>query len=189
MKILLASRSPRRRSLLSITGWPFRSLNPDVVENQKRGEGPRPMVLRLARLKAQWAVGRERRDEIILGADTLIVVNSKILGKPKNQKDQCAMLRKLSGKTHRVFTGLALYDNGIWTQKAECSRVSFRSLKDKEIMAYCKHREALDCAGGYMIQGLGAALVDTVEGSLTNVIGLPLELLERLLKISAKIAP
>lgn len=147
------------------------------------------MVLRLARLKAQWAVGRERGDEIILGADTLVIVRTRILGQPKNKKDQISMLRNLSGKTHRVFTGLALYHNGTWTQKAECSRVRFRSLKDKEIMAYCKHGEALDCAGGYMIQGLGAALVEKVEGSLTNVIGLPLELLERLLKISAKIAP
>ncbi|MGH8597678.1 MAG: Maf family protein [Gammaproteobacteria bacterium] len=170
--LVLASRSPRRAELLRVLGVRFRVVDVAVDETQQDDEDPRHYVIRLARTKA--AAGRAcTGGETVLAADTSVVLDLQILGKPRDPADAANMLRRLSGCWHEVFTGVALAGE---TEETLCvaTRVRFRPLTAIDIERYCASGEPFDKAGGYGIQGLGGAFVDRIEGSYSNVVGLPL---------------
>jgi septum formation protein len=173
--LVLASTSPRRRWLLEKLGRPFDVIGPDVAEVAGVGEAPDAFARRMAEEKAGDVAAR-RADAWVLAADTVVALDMRALGKPSDAADAVAMLTALAGRTHTVFTGVALLRPG--GARAECTVVGtpvvFRSLTRAEIDAYLATGEPFDRAGAYAIQGEGAHLVDRVEGSYTNVIGLPL---------------
>ena len=173
--LVLASASPRRRELLRWLIGEYDLYTAHVDESPHPGEAARALVARLARAKAE-AVGARRRDAWILGADTIVEIDGDILGKPADERDAVAMLLRLSGREHRVLTGFTLLAPGGEHRSATVeSRVLFRPLDDTRIESYVATGEPLDKAGSYAIQGRGAALVARVDGSFTNVIGLPLD--------------
>ncbi len=174
--MILASASPRRQELLRKGGVSFRVCPSLVSEEPLPAESPREQALRLARDKA-LEVARRHRGFWVLGADTVVEVDGVALGKPEDPAEAARMLRLLSGRTHRVMTAFALVDGEGEVRVHRCceSRVTFRPLKEEEIAVYVASGEPLDKAGGYAVQGLGAALVERVEGSYTNVVGLPVE--------------
>ncbi len=170
MPLVLASASPRRREILRRAGIPFRARPTGVDEAVRAGETPRRHVRRLAREKAQ-AAGRP--GETVLGADTVVVIDNQILGKPRNAPDAARMLRLLSGRVHRVLTGLYLLTpDGSRTEVVE-TRVWFRRLTRAEIAAYVASGEPFDKAGAYAIQGLASKFVERIDGCYYNVVGLP----------------
>lgn len=171
--LLLASRSPRRAELLRTLGVVFAVVDVEVDETPSTGESPSAYVERLARAKAE--AGRAASDDVlpVLAADTTVVCDQEILGKPADAADAARMLRRLSGRWHSVFTGVALAGTGLTTVVVE-TRVCFRELTEAEITAYCASGEPADKAGAYGIQGLGGALVARIEGGWSNVVGLPL---------------
>lgn len=183
-KILLASASPRRRELLDQIGVQHDVLAVDVDEATRVGEVPEVYVQRLALEKAAAGFLRQTTTPKMpaLGADTIVLLGDKILGKPKNQADGYAMLKLLSGETHQVFTAVAMAT----AEKSLCllsrSKVSFRTLTDDEIAAYWNSGEPADKAGGYAIQGRAAQFIRKLEGSYTGVMGLPLFETAELLK-------
>jgi len=187
--IVLASSSPRRRRLLRELGVGFSVRVPDVDERPLPGELPGPHVRRLALAKAR-AVARELAPGCgvrwVIGADTVVVLDGKILGKPRDPKDAAGMLAQLSGRTHEVLTGVALVPTGGGRGRTAvvCSRVEMKLLDEATIRRYVAGGEPLDKAGAYAVQGRGRHLVARVSGSLTNVIGLPLERLGQLLTIA-----
>ncbi len=172
--LILASQSPRRRDLLRAAGIAFRAVVPDVEEGW--GAAPRgryaDFVRRVALAKASEVAGRERG--LVLAADTIVVCEGEILGKPADEGDARRMLRKLSGRRHRVYTGVALVEGSRRMVGYERTEVVFRELSKKQIDWYVSTGEPMDKAGSYAIQGTGAALVRAVRGCYTNVIGLPL---------------
>ena len=180
-KLVLASGSPRRLTLLSQVGVKPDALRPaSIDETARKGEMPRGLVLRLAREKAETA--REQladdpdvADAIILAADTIVSVGRRILGKPEFLESAVASLQLLSGRTHKVLTGLCLItpDDKIRTRLVD-TRVRFKHLSRSEIEAYIASREWRGKAGGYAIQGLAGSFVQKINGSYTNVVGLPL---------------
>jgi septum formation protein len=174
--LILASASPRRQELLKRQGIPFTVCPSQVPEEQRQDETPYEYALRLACDKA-LGVARKQPGCWVLGADTVVEVNGMALGKPRDAEEASKMLRLLSGRGHKVITGFAVVDRTgqVKAQEAIVSRVTFKQLGDKEILAYIASGEPFDKAGGYAVQGLGAALVKRVEGSYTNVVGLPLE--------------
>lgn len=171
--LLLASRSPRRAELLRTLGVAFAVVDVEVDETPSTGESPSAYVERLARAKAE--AGRAASDDVlpVLAADTTVVCDQEILGKPADAADAARMLRRLSGRWHSVFTGVALAGAGLTTVVVE-TRVCFRELTEAEITAYWASGEPADKAGAYGIQGLGGALVARIEGGWSNVVGLPL---------------
>ena len=182
-QIYLASRSPRRRELLSQIGVRFAVVVADCDETRHPGEHPEDYVLRLALEKTRRARSTLPRDEPrpVLGADTAVVVDERILGKPANREESFAMLRLLSGRCHRVLTAVALIaGDGVCTDLCE-SRVTFRTLTRDECLRYWATGEPRDKAGGYGIQGLGALFVAGLTGSYSGVMGLPLFETARLL--------
>ncbi|MXW05514.1 MAG: septum formation protein Maf [Gemmatimonadetes bacterium] len=185
-QIVLASSSPRRSSLLRQIGITFEIVPPDVDESRYSFEGdPSGTAERLALAKAKSAAGRvDARDRLVLGADTVVLFEDEIIGKPKDAEDACAMLQKLAGRSHRVLTGFALLDPR--TNRAvtahEWTAVSMRELTNTEIRAYVDTGEPLDKAGSYGAHALGAGLITRVEGCFYNVIGLPLARLLMTLK-------
>lgn len=170
--LVLASGSPRRRELLEGLGFQLEIIPPDVDETPREGEDPRDYVLRLARAKAEW-VSKDRREAVVIAADTAVVLGSEILGKPRDANDAAAMLARLAGRDHRVLTGVATASGGTADAMAVETRVQFRPLSAEEIRWYVKSGEPLDKAGAYAIQGLGGAFVRAIEGSVSNVVGLP----------------
>jgi len=181
--IVLASSSPRRRRLLEMLGIDHEVIPADVPEIQEPGELPETMALRLARDKAQ-AVAATRSDAPVLGADTVVVVDEDILGKPADARDAVRMLRRLSGRAHRVVTAVALADtDGVVYERCDTTRVWFRDLTPEAIEAYVATGEPLDKAGSYGVQGYGAVLVERVEGDFFGVMGLPLRLVVELLEM------
>lgn len=184
--VVLASSSPRRRRLLRDLGVPFSVRVPDVDERPLPGEPPRAHVRRLALEKAR-AVARELTPGCgarwVLGADTVVVLDGEILGKPRDARHAVRMLRRLSGRTHEVLTGVALVPvaGGRARAGVVLSRVAMRPYGEAAIRRYVAGGEPLDKAGSYAVQGRGRALVARVAGSLTNVVGLPLERLARML--------
>ncbi|MGE8152932.1 Maf family protein [Pseudomonas vancouverensis] len=177
MKLLyLASGSPRRRELLTQIGVPFAAVSADIDETPLAEESPAAYVERLARGKAQ--AGRERVVSdlpfCVLGADTAVVLDGKILGKPVDQAEACAMLMMLSGREHQVLTAIAVLDGEHCESRVVVSRVRFRNISRDEAAAYWASGEPKDKAGGYGIQGLGAVFVAGLEGSYSAVVGLPL---------------
>jgi len=174
--LILASASPRRQELLRAKGIPFTVCPSQVSEERHEGETPYEYALRLACDKA-LDVARKRPGLWILGADTVVEVDGRALGKPRDAAEAGQMLHLLSGRDHQVITAFAVVDGmgQVKAREAAISRVTFKRLRDEEILAYIASGEPFDKAGGYAVQGLGAALVKRVEGSYTNVVGLPIK--------------
>jgi len=174
-KIILASASPRRVELLASAGIEFEVHPGDVPEDMVPGEAPRDHVLRLAREKALNVAARVE-GRYFIGADTVVVCDGEIMGKPRDSADAERMLRKLSGVPHEVITGFAVYDrerHDAVTASAT-TRVFFKQLRDEEIHSYIATGCPFDKAGAYAIQGGAAHMVERIDGSYTNVVGLPL---------------
>ncbi|MEW6045911.1 MAG: Maf family protein [Bacillota bacterium] len=184
MALVLASTSPRRRELLTMVGAVFEVAVPDVDESTlKKKEAPEELVVRLAGAKAA-DVARRRPEDVVVGADTVVVLDGQLLGKPRDPADARRMLRLLSGRTHQVWTGLAVIQRAKNRRvtAAERTDVTFRHLSDEEIDRYVERGEGLDKAGAYAVQGVGALFVERLEGCYYNVVGLPLARLQSLLK-------
>ncbi len=181
--IILASNSPRRKELLSSLGIPYVVDPADVDEQVRSGETPETYAVRVADDKAR-VTGQRSGGGIIIAADTIVVVDNAILGKPVSPEDAARMLTMLSGRMHQVMTGLAVLDAA--TEKCatrlSVTKVWFRKLSSKEIAAYIATKEPFDKAGAYGIQEKGALLVDRIEGCYFNVVGLPLSLLGEMLR-------
>lgn len=181
-RLILASASPRRRELLAQLGVPFEVVVADVVEHEESTTDPRVMVAHNAALKADWVAGRNP-DALVLGADTTVFLDGHALNKPADPAEARAMLRRLSGRTHTVFTGLALRrgSDGLKLEDGVASHVTFKPLDEAAIEAYLARVHTLDKAGGYGIQDHSDLIVAGYEGSFTNIIGLPLETTKQLL--------
>jgi septum formation protein len=181
LKLILASGSPRRAELLRGAGLAFEIVIPDIDEAPRPHEAPADFVMRTAREKAESI---SAAGAVILAADTAVVDGARILGKPVDTADAAAMLRSLSGRTHEVMTGVCLcFPGGAGCFHTE-TRVTFRDLSETEIAAYVATGEPMDKAGAYAIQGGAAKMVRRVEGSYSNVVGLPLcEVIEKLEKL------
>ena len=178
--LVLASQSPRRRELLVTAGIPFTVRAREVEEIRAPGEPPDAYACRLAYAKAEAAW--EDRDEIVLGADTIVVLDQSVLEKPRDAADARAMLHRLAGREHTVITGICLRHPGGVQVDSSATRVRFTPLTDAEIDAYVATGEPMDKAGAYAIQGLASKFVERVEGCYFNVIGLPLSQVYRYLK-------
>jgi nucleoside triphosphate pyrophosphatase len=181
MDLVLASASPRRAALLASAGYRFTQAATDVNEAVLPDESPRAHVLRLARAKAV-AVAQQRPLATVLGADTVVVVDDDILGKPSDGADARRMLERLSGRRHLVYTGVAIWHRGLLLDSVENSTVEMARLTPAEIEWYVASGEPLDKAGAYGIQGLASRFVTRVEGSYSGVVGLPVALVHRLLQ-------
>jgi septum formation protein len=192
--LVLASASPRRRELLAQAGYSFEVHPAHIPEDPLACEDPIAYVTRLAREKAQ-AVFREltanraaqnecldSQSLAVLGADTTVTLDNRILGKPENAADAARILRLLSGRTHRVITGVALVTAEAVEVAAEVTAVRFLTLQDEEIAAYAASGEPMDKAGAYAIQGRAARWIPRIEGCYFNVVGLPLALVSTLLE-------
>jgi septum formation protein len=178
MKLILASASPRRAEILAAAGIPFEIRTAAVDESRLAGEPPEKMVERLAREKANAAarVGNFSGPHIILGADTVVLADGEILGKPSDAAAARQMLRKLQGREHGVITGFALLRtlDGRIHSGYETTRVWFSEMTDAEIDAYVDTNEPLDKAGAYAIQGIAGRYIPRIEGCYFNVVGLPM---------------
>ena len=180
MNIVLASASPRRRELLSHFPIEF-TVDPAAgPENPPAGADPEALVKTLASAKAAEVAARHP-DSLVIGADTVVELDGRILGKPADRDDAFRMLRSLSGREHRVYTGVALICADASLCNAERTRVHFREMTDREILAYIDSGEPMDKAGAYGYQGLAGLFVERIEGDFFNVVGLPLCLLGRML--------
>ena len=180
-KFILASASPRRVEIMKTLGLDFEAAAPDIVEEQLDGEAPADFVVRSARAKVD-AVASRVESGVVIGADTVVVIDGRPLGKPASPDDAREMLRLLSGRWHAVMTGLAVRDVEGAREVAEHDKtlVRFRDLTDEEIDAYVATEEPLDKAGAYAIQGRGMLFVEEIAGNYQNVVGLPAPLLQRL---------
>jgi septum formation protein len=171
--VCLASVSPRRRELLAQIGVPHRVVGADIDETAQAGEAPREYVVRMARQKALTV--RERGERLpVLAADTTVVLDNVIYGKPRDREDGIAMLGRLSGRTHAVLTAVALADSRGVNLRLSVSTVRFRGLTPQECAAYWETGEPRDKAGGYAVQGAAAVFIDSLSGSYSGVMGLPL---------------
>jgi septum formation protein len=179
--IVLASASPRRRELLKLLQLDFEVLSCPIAETARLDESPQEMVQRLARAKAEAAQSL-RPQSIVVGADTVVVCDHQMFGKPRSNKAAQIMLSKLSGRVHQVLTGVCVLHG----QKCELALsetlVQFSSLSSHEIEAYLKTGEPFDKAGAYAIQGFGARFIERIDGCYFNVVGLPISLLYQMLK-------
>jgi len=184
--LILASASPRRRELLGMAGIPLEVFPSQVDEKNIPGESPVEHVLRVAGAKAQ-EVSRSHPDRWVLAADTVVVIDDRVLGKPRDRGEAEAMLTALSNREHQVLTAYSIL-KGSSLQKREgvvITRVLFKALSAEEIRWYIRSGEPFDKAGGYAVQGKGAFMVREVHGSYTNVVGLPLcEVLEALRELN-----
>lgn len=183
--IILASGSPRRRELLSMLGLPFEVIVSDSDESTPADWTPEMIVRGLALRKAEAVIpAAGKRNVVIVGSDTIVVQDGKVLGKPVDKQDSRAMLELLQGRTHQVYTGVACIGlpEGTVSVDHRVTSVTMRTLREEEISAYIATGEPVDKAGSYAIQGLGATLVEGIEGCYFNVVGLPLSLLGGMLK-------
>ena len=171
MNLILASQSPRRRELLGLTGLDFTVRVADIDETMDAGKAPFEEVARVSRLKAQ-AVARKPED-VVIAADTIVVCEGKILGKPRNEEDACRILSLLSGRHHEVMTGMTVLRGEEIVTHTEVTKIHFRELLPAEIRAYVASGEPMDKAGAYGIQGGAALFADQMEGDYYNVMGLP----------------
>ncbi len=181
-RLILASASPRRRELLAQLGVVFEVVTAPVDEHEEPATDPRVMVAHNAALKADWVAAREP-EAFVLGADTTVAIDGVALNKPRDLAESRAMLRQLSGRTHRVFTGLALRRgrDGERIDEVVKSEVTFKFLDEATITSYLGRVNTLDKAGGYAIQEHGDFIVAGHTGSFTNIIGLPLETTKQIL--------
>jgi septum formation protein len=179
-RIILASQSPRRRDLLSLVGIPHEVRPADIDETLHPGETPEGHSVRLARGKVAAIAAREPRATIV-GSDTIVVVDGVILGKPRDAAEARAMIARLSGRAHEVFTAVAVARGERVVDAVSRVEVTFRALADDEIAAYVETGEPMDKAGAYGIQGYGATIVERIDGDYFAVMGLPLVTVVRLL--------
>jgi nucleoside triphosphate pyrophosphatase len=196
VRLILASASPRRAELLRSAGYDFDVHAVEIDERPKSGESPSEYVERLAIEKAERAVavsGLSRTAGIVLlGADTAVVIEKEILGKPRDDEDAARMLRRLSGRTHEVMTGVCLRAADRGVSHVETSLVTFATLTEEQVAWYVASGEGRDKAGGYAIQGLASRFIPRIEGSYSNVVGLPIgvvaDLIQRLTSVRAVLA-
>jgi septum formation protein len=183
MRLILASGSPRRQELLRNAGFDFQVRPASVNEDPLPGETPRAMVVRLAREKALQVAADAPPRSLVLGADTTVVVDGDSLAKPLDAADAARMLRRLSGRSHSVLTGVCLVEAPARVAASGCERteVRFRTLTGSEVRDYVSSGEPFDKAGAYAIQGRGSRFITRVEGCYFNVVGLPIALVDRLI--------
>jgi len=185
--LVLASASPRRQELLRNAGIPFVIEASDIEETPLQSEPPRACAERLAREKAQ-TVFRQRPNDFVLGADTVVVVDGQILGKPRDANDAARMLRMLAGRVHEVITGVCVAGpkppsaGSVESVGSESTLVTVDALSDEEIRAYVATGEPMDKAGAYAIQGQASRWISRIEGDYFNVVGLPIALVYRMLR-------
>ena len=182
--LVLASASPRRQELLRNAGISFEVQPAHIPEDPLPGEQAKDCAERLAREKA-LAIAKERPQDVVLGADTVVVVDGRILGKPLDAADAARMLRMLSGREHQVITGVCLVAGGQWSVASESTSVAFSEITDKEIADYVATGEPMDKAGAYAIQGIASRWIPRIEGDYSNVVGLPVALVWRMLRETA----
>jgi septum formation protein len=180
-RIVLASASPRRRALLAQIGLDVEVLAVEVDEAQRPGEAASAYVLRLAQAKAAAAARRVGDRAVVIAADTAVVIDDLILGKPVDREDFEAMLTRLSGRSHEVLTGVTVSHVGQARSAVSRTSVRFRPIEPREIAAYWASGEPADKAGGYGIQGVGGIFVERLDGSYSGVVGLPLAETEQML--------
>jgi septum formation protein len=180
-RVVLASASPRRVQLLQQVGLAFTVADPGLDRSWPGEAEPRAGVRALALDKAR-RVAATRRGFVVIGADTVVVARGVRLGKPKDEAEAVDMLRRLHGRTHEVWTGLAVVRDDEQRTAAEVTRVRFMKLDESEIRNYVRTREPMDKAGGYGIQGLAGQFVTGLDGDYSNVVGLPLSRLRRMLR-------
>ncbi|HEU4448880.1 MAG TPA: Maf family protein [Gaiellaceae bacterium] len=178
--LLLASTSPQRRAILEQLGLPFDVASPRYEERDEPGAGAVALVRAHARGKARSLAG-EAGDRPVLGVDTAVVLDGEVFGKPEGEEEAAAMLERLGGRTHVVVSGLCLVTPGWEAVEHEETRVTFRPLTPRDVAAYVASGEWRGRAGAYAVQGLGARLVERIEGDYLNVVGLPAAVLVRLL--------
>lgn len=180
--LILASASPRRRELLAGLGLPFTVIPAEVTEHEDPDSDPREMVSHNAALKADWVAARHP-EATVIGADTTVFVDRTVLNKPRDAAEARAMLRRLSGRSHTVFTGLAVrrLSDGLKLDQGVASEVTFKPLDEATIELYLSRVHTLDKAGGYAIQEQTDLIVAGYTGSLTNIVGLPVEEMKQLL--------
>lgn len=183
MNIILASGSPRRREILSNTSAKFSVITSDVDEKIFDYEEPTQLVLRLAFEKCM-DVAVNNTENVVIGADTIVVLDNEILGKPKNEDEAFKMLKKLSNREHQVITGMSIVnlEKNKKIVDYAISNVKFKNLTDQDIADYISTKECLDKAGAYGIQGYGALLVEEIRGDYFNIVGLPISKLSDILK-------
>ena len=181
-KLILASRSPRRAEILKKAKVEFEIKIPPNLKEESSSSDPAEHVLSLSKRKAT-SVSNQVEEAIVLGADTIVVLDGEILGKPQNKEEAFLILKKLSDRTHRVYTGITLVNryNGKIISDYDLTEVKFNQLDDEKIETYIDTGEPMDKAGAYGIQGMGGFLVKSIRGSLDNVIGLPTEKLKEML--------
>ena len=183
--IILASASPRRSELMTLAGFRFDMICADIDEIVPEKVLPQEVVMSLALQKAQ-AVAKDHRKSAVVGSDTVVALDGKILGKPRSEKEAAEMLRSLSGRIHKVYTGVAIVCGEKVTSFFEETEVEFYPLTDQEILDYVATGEPMDKAGAYGIQGRGAVLVKRINGDYFNVMGLPISKVYRELKDCVK---
>lgn len=174
--IILASQSPRRRELMGLITKDFEVKVSEVDESLPEGISPRDAVMYLSKIKAEPF---KNEQQIVIGADTVVAIDNKILGKPKDKQNAFDMLKTLSGKTHSVFTGVTITKGESTNTFAVETRVTFFELNDQEILDYIATKEPMDKAGAYGIQGYGSLLVKEIQGDYFNVVGLPISKLNQ----------
>ena len=183
MKFILASASPRRRELMSSIGLEFEVIPSNIPEERQQGEAPEEYVARLSREKAE-AIAAANPERWVIAADTTVLLGDQLLEKPADKADAARMLATIAGRTHIVYTGLTLRSAAAGyrdTRVAE-SEVRMLGLAERDIEWYVNTGEPLDKAGAYAVQGIGAMFIDSIHGSYTNVVGLPLALLFQMLR-------
>ena len=175
--LILASKSPRRKEILQNAGLDFEIIVSHTDESVPAGTLPFDAVMQISKRKAQavkGVLGEKAKNKIILSADTVVVLDNEIIGKPKDEKDAFSILSRLSGKRHVVYTGFTIIKDDFIYSDFESTNVYFRQLSDTEIMSYIKSGEPMDKAGAYGIQHKGALLVNKIHGDYFNVVGLPI---------------
>lgn len=185
MNIILASGSPRRKEILENTNLKFSVITSDIDERIFENEEPIQLVLRLAFEKCM-SVAQNNPSDLVIGADTIVVLDNEILGKPKNEEEAFNTLSKLSNREHQVITGMSIVnlENEKKIVDYAISNVKFKKLTDQDIKDYINTKECLDKAGSYGIQGYGALLVEEIKGDYFNIVGLPISKLSDILKIN-----
>jgi len=189
MRLILASASPRRAELLRAAGFEFEAVVTDIDESVRPGESPSMYVRRLSSEKsaaAQTSVGSDP-NAIVLAADTAVVVANEILGKPRDDRDAAAMLRRLSGRAHEVLTGISVRHGDTEVKRVETTYVRFAELSDEDVAWYVASGEGRDKAGAYAIQGLASRFIPRIDGSYSNVVGLPVACVNEVLREISKI--
>ena len=186
MRVILASKSPRRRELLKGLFSDFEIITRDTDETTPSDMHPRESVEVLAVRKGAAVLSRETENALIIASDTLVELDGSPLGKPADEADAVSMLMRLSGKRHNVHTGVSVHYGGRVFSGVDTSSVIFRSFSESEALDYVKTGEPMDKAGAYAIQGIGAALVEKYEGSFDTIVGLSMSLTERLVNLAVE---